>query len=237
MGYIISQSYRDKELGVIHIVVRSNARSFRARWKGSALQVTVPKGVTVERYNEVLNGWRESLKQTKPKTRYYDGQHIDLESLHIVIEASLERADHISCHFDETPCVVRISKDIDFSLTTVEQSISRIICKISQYHAPKLVLEIAEDESKRLGIYPAHYVISNGARTLGRCSTRKIISLSSRLAFLPEELRRYVICHELAHLKEMNHSPRFHALVNEYTNGREEELEQKLRKFEWPIIR
>jgi predicted metal-dependent hydrolase len=122
-------------------------------------------------------------------------------------------------------------------LTTVEQSISRIICKISQYHAPKLVLEIAEDESKRLGIYPAHYVISSGARTLGRCSTRKIISLSSRLAFLPEELRRYVICHELAHLKEMNHSPRFHALVNEYTNGREEELEQKLRKFEWPIIR
>ena len=55
--------------------------------------------------------------------------------------------------------------------------------------------------------------------------------------FLPEPLVRYIICHELAHLTHMNHSPEFHALVNTYTNGQEKVLEQQLKRFVWPIVR
>lgn len=237
MKYIVSQRYVDPQLGTINIVVRSNARSFKGRWKGTELQITVPNGVTVAKYKEVLELWRESLLKSKPKSRYYDGQRFDFEGFSIVIEASLSRPNQLSCDPKATPCTVRVSKDINFNSTAVEKAISNAICYISHFHAPKLVLQIAAEESKRLGVYPAKYSISNGARTLGHCTPRKEIALSSRLAFLPAELRRYIVCHELAHLTEMNHSSRFHALVNVYTNGREAELERMLRKFAWPIIR
>jgi len=74
-------------------------------------------------------------------------------------------------------------------------------------------------------------------RKLGHCTSKKVIQLSRNLMFMPEELIRYIICHELAHLTHMNHSPQFHALVDEYTGGREKELERQLRQFRFPIAR
>ena len=43
----------------------------------------------------------------------------------------------------------------------------------------------------------------------GSCSISKNISLNRNLLFFPAELVNYVICHELTHLKVMNHSSKF----------------------------
>lgn len=49
----------------------------------------------------------------------------------------------------------------------------------------------------------------------GSCSARGVISLNCRLLFLPFALTRYVLRHELAHLRRMDHSPAFWARVAE----------------------
>lgn len=47
----------------------------------------------------------------------------------------------------------------------------------------------------------------------GSCSAEGDISLNARLLLKPYEFVRYVLIHELCHLKELNHSPRFWKLV------------------------
>lgn len=47
----------------------------------------------------------------------------------------------------------------------------------------------------------------------GSCSRAGNISLNAKLLFLPPELMRYVMLHELAHLKRMDHSPAFWNVV------------------------
>jgi len=47
----------------------------------------------------------------------------------------------------------------------------------------------------------------------GSCSSKGAISFSWRLIFAPEAVIDYVVAHEVAHLVEMNHSPRFWRVV------------------------
>lgn len=47
----------------------------------------------------------------------------------------------------------------------------------------------------------------------GSCSTDGNLNYNWRLIFAPEEILNYIVVHELAHRKEMNHSPAFYAVV------------------------
>jgi len=53
----------------------------------------------------------------------------------------------------------------------------------------------------------------------GSCTVGGVISLNWRLILVPDSVRDYIIHHELMHLKEMNHSHRFWACVEEVCPG------------------
>ena len=59
--------------------------------------------------------------------------------------------------------------------------------------------------------------VKNQETLYGSCTPSKgTIRISHRLASMPKWVRDYVIVHELAHLKQANHGPRFWKLVNRY---------------------
>jgi predicted metal-dependent hydrolase len=67
---------------------------------------------------------------------------------------------------------------------------------------------------------PVREVAVRNQRTRwGSCSSSGVISLNWRLVQTPGSVRDYIIYHELMHLKEMNHSPRFWARVGEVCPG------------------
>lgn len=64
-----------------------------------------------------------------------------------------------------------------------------------------------------LGVPPPPLALSSARTRWGSCSSRGGIRLNWRLLFFPLPLVDYVVAHELAHLREMNHGPRFWSVV------------------------
>ncbi|MEZ5659683.1 MAG: SprT family zinc-dependent metalloprotease [Burkholderiaceae bacterium] len=71
------------------------------------------------------------------------------------------------------------------------------------------------------GLHPRAWRISSARTLWGSCSSQGIIRLNWRLIQLPAELIDYVVVHELAHLRELNHSARFWATVEKILPGHE----------------
>jgi predicted metal-dependent hydrolase len=74
------------------------------------------------------------------------------------------------------------------------------------------IAQIAQQLSSPLHLDPPPLVLTSARTRWGSCS-QKALRLNWRLMHLSRELVDYVIAHELAHLVEMNHSPRFWAVV------------------------
>src|SRR5580765_1430672 len=70
---------------------------------------------------------------------------------------------------------------------------------------PARVFELAAGHR----VHVSRVTVRNQRSRWGSCSRRGTISLNWRLVQTPLFVRDYIILHELAHLKEMNHSRRF----------------------------
>ncbi len=77
-----------------------------------------------------------------------------------------------------------------------------------------------QDFARRLALFAARLgerlpamALSNAKTRWGSCNSKREIRLNWRLIQAPPHIINYVICHELAHLREMNHSSRFWAIV------------------------
>ena len=71
--------------------------------------------------------------------------------------------------------------------------------------------EVAEFASAA-GVKPRGVTVGDAATRWGSCSSAGTIRLSWRLILAPPNVRRYVVAHEVAHLKHLDHSPNFKAL-------------------------
>jgi Predicted metal-dependent hydrolase len=77
--------------------------------------------------------------------------------------------------------------------------------------------------------------IKNNISNWGSCSAKDNINLNIQLMRLPEYLIDFVCLHELCHLQQHNHGPKFHALLDSFCQKRfsrpEIELQKELRSY------
>jgi len=82
--------------------------------------------------------------------------------------------------------------------------------------AIKYIPFAVDEESKRMNLRHNRVSIKNQKTRWGSCSSKKNLNFNYMLMQCPKEVIRYVIIHELCHLKHMNHSQKFWNMVEGY---------------------
>ena len=234
-GYI-----EDEEFGKIYVELRRGMTSVRFTFHTDGnLLMRAPLGVSVTDLKRMVDINRESLRRLpRPEgVKFEIGQVIECYKCRVAIDQQSRMPGYILNHWEGDTLHLQIHESADLDDEGIKRTISSVIGRAMEVQAQAVLLPFARKVADELGLKPAGFEVGRGMRKLGHCTTKKVIQLSRNLMFYPEEIIRYIICHELAHLTHMNHSPQFHALCNQYCSGKEKELEQQLRQFQWPILR
>ncbi len=131
---------------------------------------------------------------------------------------------------DQSPQSVRQTVGM-LSVTLAKQTPAEIARKVIQWYKKQATVDFSrrlQIFAAKLGIETPKLFISNAKTRWGSCNSKREIRLNWRLLQAPPHLINYVVCHELAHLKEMNHSTKFWAVVGQlYPDYKSAEKELK----------
>lgn len=103
--------------------------------------------------------------------------------------------------------------------------------EISESRACKVLIDRLEEMSRVHHLPYGRVSIRNQKTKWGSCSSKNNINLNINLVRLPDQLRDYVILHELVHTRFKSHGKEFWAELNRVVGGDAKGLARKLRAF------
>ncbi len=191
---------------------RSKRRSIGFLIDHDGLHVTVPSHATQHHIDHALTqkqSWIISkLLETQhrpsaPKMTWEDGAQLPFlgQTLTLCVRSDAARLPW----FDPERCQLHLRADERGVQPQVQRWLQN---QARQHFARQLPLFAAQ-----LGVQYQTFALSSARSRWGSCTSRGNIRLNWRLIHFNASLIDYVIAHELAHLQEMNHSPRFWATV------------------------
>ena len=176
----------------------------RLRPDGTA-RVTIPRGGStevarqfVERHAAWLERQFQRLQAQPRKPAVWTiGTEILLRGDAVRIEAGFNGESGITRFGGE---LIRVSNPAD-----LRSAIEGHLRQLATRELPPRVLELAI----RHGLTVRRITVRSQKSRWGSCSRRGTISLNWRLIQTPAFVSDYICLHELTHLRQMNHSPRF----------------------------
>ena len=192
----------------------SRRRSIGLRIDDRGLTVCVPKRASEKWLHSVLqdkadwvveklDGWQ----MCKPEIpRWADGETIPYkgELLTLRVTQSLF-ASAVVRHGSE----LRVFTVKDNTAENIKHAVQRWY----RDEAEKMFAERVAHYVQLLGVAPKSIKLSTARTQWGSCTPNGLVRLNVQLIKLPERLIDYVVVHELAHLREMNHSAAFWRVV------------------------
>lgn len=181
------------------------ARSFVVRYdaKNQCVKVTCPRYAPLKAalaFAASKEAWLALQIEKTPAIRLIDGAEISLFGDQVVLQ-------HIGGRglVAREGNALKVTGDIDFFARRVRDYIRKEMI----HHAHAMAARHAE----KIGVDIASITLRDTTSRWGSCSNKGALSLCVRLAFAPLAVLDYVIAHEVAHIKHLNHSERFWQVV------------------------
>ena len=199
---------------------RSTRRSIGFMIDDDGLRITAPKRITLAEIDNAIRakqrwilsklherGERRALRQEKPPMQWIDGAALPYMGGDITLR--LQPAQRSHCMFDPALGELRIGVVTGLAEWQLQERVRIWL----QAEATRVFAERLAVYAARLGVSYSKVTLSSAGTRWGSCTVDGSIRLNWRLIHFSLPLIDYVVAHELAHLLEMNHGPRFWAKV------------------------
>jgi len=200
-------------------LLRSKRRSIGFLIDDDGLRITAPKWVTLAEIDSAirekqrwifakLNERRErSASRLQPQMQWRDGATLPYMGGELTLRIRANHAAGIAFDAATQELTVCLPADAD------EQQMKDRVQSWLQLQAKALFAQRLPIYAEKLQVRYRSYALSSAMTQWGSCTVDGKIRLNWRLIHFALPLIDYVIAHELSHLREMNHSPRFWATV------------------------
>ncbi|HZZ03159.1 SprT family zinc-dependent metalloprotease [Paraburkholderia sp.] len=197
-----------------YVLKRSARRSIGFAIDSTGLMITAPRWVTLADIETAITEkqrwiftklieWQTRVEQRAlPKVDWKDGAEVPYLGQPVRIKLGSPQGT-LAFSADEAALQVPLPLQAD------PQQIKDRVQGWLQGEAKRLFGERLAIYAEKLGVDYRAYALSSAATRWGSCSSDGKIRLNWRLIHFPLSIIDYVVAHELAHLREMNHSPRF----------------------------
>ncbi len=189
---------------------RARHISLRLDGKEDRLRLVLPRGVSIAEGCEFArskSAWvLRHLESRAPQIPFADGTVLPLLG-----------EDHVIRHF---PAARRgVWRDAGMiAVSGQAEHLPRRVRDFLKAEARETLTRRAREKAERLDRSPGRITLRDTTSRWGSCTANGDLSFSWRLVLAPEMVLDYVVAHEVAHLKELNHSARFWELTARLTD-------------------
>jgi predicted metal-dependent hydrolase len=205
-------------IGIVEYKRHARAKHIKIRLRpGQPVQVTLPKYAAVKdarkfvvsKRDWILEKQRELQEHVPSQKQFEVGSTYTFKDITLHVKRDTKTNAHHN--YEDNQLIISIADDTSIATTDLQDWIQRqledFLRVIAAYTLPQRVRQLAQQHQ-----IPIRKVTVRRAKTRwGSCSGTNNINLSCYVYLLPDHLIDYVIYHELAHVKEKNHSAQYWA--------------------------
>lgn len=222
----------DEELGKLLVRVNVRARRLTFRTREGAIYVTVPPGTTLSEIRNAIEQLRPRLRSARQKhTRPLIDLNYRIDTEFFKLSLVSGQRERFLSRSELGEMQIICPPDVDFTEPELQEWLRKVIEEALRRNAKIILPPRLYALSIRHGLTYKSVKINSSSGRWGSCSARGNINLSYYLVLLPSHLIDYVLLHELAHTREMNHGERFWALLDKFTDGKALALRNELKQY------
>ncbi len=197
----------------LRIVENDRARRLTLRIDagGQGLRITVPPGISareVDRFLHRHQGWLEQrLAKVPDRPQVRPGIKIPLRGLPHTIVHEPGRRGTVSAIMSESGPALTVHGD--------RLHLPRRIADFLKREAKREIEALVEKHCSAVGRRAKAIRFRDTTSRWGSCTSDGTLSFSWRIMMAPRPVINYLVAHEVAHLKDMNHGPKFWKLCED----------------------
>lgn len=190
--------------------------------------VKVPLRISDTKIKEVVESkkkWIYEKAKTYSKTsdnvkQYVSGEYFKILGQDFILDIIYDKNIPSKIEICENKLLIFLPMKYE-KIVPIDKKKGKIKKLIDEFYfnlAQKEVEDAMNVITEMVGIYPNKYRIRRLKKSWGICSSTRNITINVNLVKYSKNAIRYVVLHEVCHLKYMNHSKKFWELVKNYMN-------------------